>query len=299
MTSHAPATVCSTSQTTPRSRDAWLCVVAILVGELVAWAPFWAGAQASPTFSRWLTGPVGSAFMDSLQGCVWLLSALWFSRIRSIGGFLSSVGLRRPLTLFGCCAAWVALGLAFLDRYGASRGWTGGGGHWYPLGRPPLAASWWLATKAVLLVPFYEEVVIRGFLYQAFRRSHGVLLSTTIILCFSAFVHGSSVSRSLFTFGVLTCLCALVCLVREWTGSLWGCLLCHAAYNAILFHLWLPALIILALLLPFLASGRASERPSRAFAVLSGSAEPSASPNGGPAVRPDGSGVGGGPPSVS
>ena len=222
MTSHVPATVASASQTPPRSRDAWLCLVAILVGELVAWAPLWAGARASPAFSGWLKAPVGSAFMDLLQGSVWLLAALWFSRMRSIGRFLSFAGLRRPLTLFGCWAALVALGIAFVDRYGASRGWTAGSSHWYPIGHPPVVPSWWLAIKAVLLVPFWEEVVTRGFLYQAFRRSHGVLLSTTIIISFSAFVHGPNVSRSLFTFGVLTCLCALLCLVFEWTGSLWG-----------------------------------------------------------------------------
>ena len=299
MTPHVPSTGATASQTSPRSRDAWLCVVALVVCELVVGAGYWAGARGSPAFSHWLKAPLGTTFTDVLQGCVWLLFALSFSRMRSIRGFVRYAGLRRPLALYGWCAAWVALAIAFMDGYGASRGWTAGSRHLSPIAHERLGTSWWFAGKAVLLVPFYEEVVTRGFLYRAFRSSHGVLLSTAIIICFSAFVHGPSVSRSLFTFGCLASLWVLLCVVFEWTGSLWGCLLCHGVYNAGLLHLWLPIVITLLLLVPFLASARAAPWQTRAFEVLNGSAEPDAPPNGGPATQFGNSGAKEGPPSVS
>jgi membrane protease YdiL (CAAX protease family) len=42
----------------------------------------------------------------------------------------------------------------------------------------------------------------------------------------------------------------LLCVVRERTGSLWDCLLCHAVYNLVGKHLWIPAVVVVVLFLP-------------------------------------------------
>jgi membrane protease YdiL (CAAX protease family) len=89
-----------------------------------------------------------------------------------------------------------------------------------------------LLTLAVLVAPCTEELLVRGFLYRAWRRSHGVLVSTCLVLCLHFVSHYSTVTRSVF---VLLCLDAVevtLCQIRERTKSTWNCVLCHSAYNA-------------------------------------------------------------------
>lgn len=145
----------------------------------------------------------------------------------------------------------MAIGIAFIDAYGASRGLTASSREQHSASDGALGAAWcYFTLSAVLISPFCEEVATRGFLYPAFRRSYRFLVVTVIIVCLSAYFHWSSVSRSLFTFGCLASLWALLCIVREKTGSLWDCLLCHAVYNLFGLHLWIPAVAAVALFSP-------------------------------------------------
>jgi membrane protease YdiL (CAAX protease family) len=164
-----------------------------------------------------------------------------------------------------------------------------------------MGAAWgFFALKTILLVPFYEEVVTRGFLYRAFRGTYGVPSSVFVVVLFSGYFHWSSVSRSLFTFFSLALLWVLLCIVRETTTSLWNCILCHSVYNCAGLHLWLPAAIALVLLLPFVVGPTVGVwRKRELVAVSTGGAEPVASPNGGPAASSGSSAVTEGPPSVS
>lgn len=90
---------------------------------------------------------------------------------------------------------------------------------------------WWLyAAEVVLLTPFYEETVMRGFLYKAFRGSYGVLASIAVILCANTWFHWGLISEPL-SFAMVNLGALLLCLIRERTGSLWNCILFHCAYN--------------------------------------------------------------------
>jgi membrane protease YdiL (CAAX protease family) len=283
-----------------KSRQAWFCVLALVTGQSILYGCLRAGARSSPDFAGWLKTPPSSAFTVVLQGGLWLLAALWFSRARSIQAFMKPAGLHQGASLFGWGWAWVALGIAFINGYGVSKGWSASSRQPHPIGYDALGAGWWFfALKTTLVVPLYEEVVTRGFLYRAFRGSSGVLLSVLLIVLFSACFHWSSVSRSLFTFVSLGLLWALLCIVRETTGSLWNCILCHAVYNAAGIHLWLPAVIALLLLLPLLAGPVASIWWPKKTGVGYERAEPGAAPNGDPATLSGNSGVSEGPPSVS
>jgi membrane protease YdiL (CAAX protease family) len=148
--------------------------------------------------------------------------------------------------------AWVAIGIAFVDSYGVARGWTASSRQPHPVGYDFFGIAWWFfALKSVVIVPFCEEAVARGFLYRAFRGSYGPSLTTVFIICFSAYFHWGSVSRSVFTFACLASLWALLCILRERTGSLWNCLLCHAVYNSVGIHLRFSTVIAMFLLLLF------------------------------------------------
>lgn len=154
--------------------------------------------------------------------------------------------------MYGWGAAWLAIAITFIDGYGASKGWTAVSRQSHSGGHDAFGVAWCFFTlESVLIAPFCEEIVTRGFLYRAFRGRYSFLVTTVIIVCFSAYFHWSSVSRSLFTFGCLASLWILLCIVRERTGSLWGCLLCHAVYNLGGTYHWIPTIIVMILLLPF------------------------------------------------
>jgi len=247
-------TTASDNQVTWKSRDAWFCVLALIVSQSIILFCLRLGARSSLAFSDWLGTASGSGFTVVVQGGLWLFFAFWFSRVEAIRDFLGPAGLRQGVNIFGWCAAWLAIGIAFIDGYGVSRGLTASTRQPHPVGYDASRVAWWFfAVKSILIVPLYEEAVTRGFLYRAFRARYGFLLTTVFIIVFSAYFHWGSVSRSLFSFGCLALLWALLCVVRERTGSLWSCLLCHAVYNSVGIHLWLPTMVVMVLFLPFVA----------------------------------------------
>jgi membrane protease YdiL (CAAX protease family) len=279
-----------------KGRGAWFCVLALVTCQFFLHLFLRLGARASPGFSQWLGTVPGSAFAVVLQAGLFLPLVFWFSRVPVIPDFIARAGLKQGVNRFGWCAAWLALGLALIDGYGHSRGLTASSEQPHPLKYMSIGAASWFFLKSVLIVPFYEETVTRGFLYRAFRGSYGALASTIATLCFSAYFHWSSMSRSLFTAACLGSLWVLLCIVRERTGSLWGCFLGHAVYNSLAAppHLWFPAVAVMVLLLPFVW------RPSvLSWRAAGQNAEPSASPNDGPATSLGNPEASGGPPSVS
>jgi membrane protease YdiL (CAAX protease family) len=235
-------------------RDAWFCLLALIISQFIVlfWLRF--AARSSPAFDHWWASSFGTGVIYLIQDALWLFFAVWFSRVEAVRDFLEPAGLRRGVSLFGWCAAWLAIAIAFLDGYGASRGLTASFSQHHAAGYGAFGVAWcYFTLSAVVIAPFCEEVATRGFLYPAFRKHYGFLVTTVIIICFSAYFHWSSVSRSAFTFACLALLWVLLCIVREKTGSLWDCLLCHAVYNAVGSHLWLPTVVVMLLFLPFVA----------------------------------------------
>ena len=234
-----------------KSRDAWFCVLMLIVFQFVIlfWLRF--AARSSPAFDHWWASSFGTGVIYVIQDALWVFVALWFSRVNALRDFLEPAGLRQGLSIFGWCAAWLAIAIAFVDAYGASRGLTTSSKQHHPAGYGAFSVAWcYFTLSAILIAPFCEEVATRGFLYRAFRGRYSFIVTMVIIICFSAYFHWSSVSGSVFTFGCLASLWTLLCIVRERTGSLWDCLLCHGVYNLVGMHLWIPAVIVVALFLP-------------------------------------------------
>ena len=234
-------------QSTWKSRDAWLCVLALIV--------FWSIIVLSLRFAT----PIGKGVLDIIGNALWVFVPLWFSRVEAVRDFLEPAGLRRAVSIFGWCAAWLAIAIAFIGAYGGSRGLTASSRLHHGIGFDASGGGWsffmawpYFTLSRVVIGPFCEEVTTRGFLYPAFRGSYSFLASTVIIICFSTYYHFGSVWHSLFIFGCLASLWALLCIVRERTGSLWDCLLCHAVYNLAVLQLWISAVVVLILFLPFI-----------------------------------------------
>jgi membrane protease YdiL (CAAX protease family) len=247
-----------------KSRDALFCVMALIVSGVIVHLWIRLGAGSSLTFSHWLGTAWGSAFTMIVQGGIWMFFALWFSRVEACRDFLAPAGLQQGIDIFGWCAAWFAIGIAFIDGYGVSRGLTASTRQPHPVGYDASGMAWWFfVLRTILIVPFYEEAVTRGFLYPAFRTRYGFLCSTFFIILFSAYFHWGSTSRSLFTCGCFALLWALLCVVRERTASLWNCLLCHAVYNAVGIHLWLPVMVVMVLFLLVVAHKRSKSSQCR------------------------------------
>jgi membrane protease YdiL (CAAX protease family) len=83
-----------------------------------------------------------------------------------------------------------------------------------------------MAVAAVLVAPVAEEVVFRGYVYPATKRFcgpvGGVLFSSLVF----AAAHGNVVALA-----PLFVLAVLLCLIYEFTGSLWSCIAVHFLFN--------------------------------------------------------------------
>lgn len=243
--------IASKEQVTWKSRDAWLCILALIFFEFALGVCLDSVARSSLTFSHWWASSFGRGVIYTFQDALWIFVASWFSRSKSVRDFFEPAGLQRRTSLFGWCAAWLAIAIALIDGYGGSKGWTASSQR---VVYATLSVPWcFFALSAILIAPFCEEVVTRGFLYRAFRGRYNPMTATIIIICFSAYFHRSSVLRSSFTFVCLASLWILLCIVREKTHSLWDCLLCHAAYNAVGSHFLKGTVVVMLLFLPFVA----------------------------------------------
>ena len=88
-----------------------------------------------------------------------------------------------------------------------------------------------LLVVAVLLAPLVEELVFRGFLFDAWQRRWGWLASAVLTSAVFAVYH------RLFANAFLGSL-VFICVLRR-TGSLWTAIIAHAVSNLLL---WYPLL---------------------------------------------------------
>jgi membrane protease YdiL (CAAX protease family) len=222
--------------------------------------------QTIPAFASWLDTHL--AFAENsilvLSDCWLLLAAFLCSKSLSVHSFIYNAGLSRRLTLSSWLFACGTIGIALLNHYGVTRGWTAGNQlvrAYHNRG----GETWSLFTLyTVSVTPFAEEVGMRGFLYRAFRGSYGFILSILLIICMASFFHWDTVSRSLFSFACLCLFQILLCIIRERTGNTWSCVICHAAYNAIALHQWGICFAGMLVLLTYCAHARGRKpRPAR------------------------------------
>jgi membrane protease YdiL (CAAX protease family) len=208
------------------------------------------GYRTSPAFADWVRAHwhLVEVFVRLLRGLEWICVAYFFSSVRSINVFARETGLRQRLTPAGWSLAWVAMGVGLLQLFATQVGWS--------KEHPSVATFstagefYWsfFVVYSILVVPFFEETVLRGFLYRSFRGSYGVGPSTILVLCVAIYFHWGLVKANWVSLVVLMVGGSVLCIMREYTGSTWNCVLFHAAYNATVIRQW-PTLIVVMLIL--------------------------------------------------
>ena len=96
-------------------------------------------------------------------------------------------------------------------------------------------ALWILGGFGVLVAPWLEEIVFRGFLYAAFERAHGRWVALVVTSAVFATLHGSQYGWQWQQLSVLLAVGLAFGLVRMRSGSTKATTLVHAAYNGLLF----------------------------------------------------------------
>lgn len=103
-----------------------------------------------------------------------------------------------------------------------------------------------IAFMATFTAPLVEEVIYRGILYSAFRKSFGVVLAVTITTGLFAAVHVPQYYPDAATIITICVLSLVLTLLREKTGNILPCIVLHTIFNG--------SQSILLLLEPYLQS---------------------------------------------
>jgi membrane protease YdiL (CAAX protease family) len=223
------------SSPTWSSNRAWACslVLIALAFGLNEW--YWIIARYNIAAGRWLVSATGETAQALVQGASWLAFAFYFAPRRSLRTFLFDMGLTSKPTVSGWVATLASIGISVAVRYGHLRHWIPPTHHYRAYAHGGQFIWLVLFIQLVAIVPIYEETVMRGFLYRAFRSSYGQVLSTLLVLSVEIYFHWGLVSRSLYLFAWWGALQILLFQLRERSGNTWNCILSHAAYNAMQF----------------------------------------------------------------
>lgn len=84
----------------------------------------------------------------------------------------------------------------------------------------------------VVIAPLVEETLFRGYLYGKLRRHVGLIIATLLVSVAFGVLHGQ-VNVGIDTFA----LSIVLCLLREFTGSIWAGVLLHVTKNGLAFYL--------------------------------------------------------------
>lgn len=215
------------------ARDAWKCLGMLLVFELVI-GLFLAGLDSTlPVFHRWHRTGYGYLSARILYVAIDLLAVAYFARTDSPAIFARSVGMNRKPTDFVWFGIAFALALRILTHFLYANGWAKGYATPSLLGAShAVGMERYFYLSSPLLAAFYEEPIMRGFLYKAFRGSYTISTSVLLILAITACNHWSQYSHSAVAAISLSSLTIVLCALREKSKSLWDCIICHLVFNA-------------------------------------------------------------------
>jgi membrane protease YdiL (CAAX protease family) len=215
------------------AKDAWKCTGMLGLFFVLFEVILHALVAASSGVEALMHTSSGFVLFTSLFGTVCTLTALYFARIETLEQFRRAFDLgNRPgerlwsgvlATSFLQIATWSLLNA----RLKAS-------GIWQPgilekLGVVQIA----LLAIPVLLAPFWEEIVWRGFLFRAFRSRYSFSITTAISVGFWILWHFDRSFRSWIYLATYALTAVILCWVRERSTSLWDCIACHFAFNGL------------------------------------------------------------------
>lgn len=91
----------------------------------------------------------------------------------------------------------------------------------------------------VLIAPIAEEIIMRGWLYGKLRNRTGVIVALVVTSLVFALMHGQW-NVAIVTFALSAILCGL----REITGTIWSGIILHILVNGVAFYLRYVAQIV-------------------------------------------------------
>jgi membrane protease YdiL (CAAX protease family) len=213
------------------ARDAWKCLGMILVfifvlGFIIAISQFFGP-------HKWFETGFGYFIASILFFVTALLTAAYFARTKSLASFLAAFGLDRKPSNYVWFGIVAALALRFITNFILTKHWMKG----YATGdiiafRHTIGNERYLYLVPLLLAAFFEEPVMRGFLYKAFRGSYSMATSIVLIVGITACTHWPQYYHSWPAVVCLSSLTVVQCYLREKSDSLWDCIFCHLVANA-------------------------------------------------------------------
>jgi len=205
-------------------RTVCICLVATVLATALIFAlvdvaaALWMGRDSFQAFRHGLASRplyyIGSRLV-ALAVCVYL------AKVRTRQDFLSGFALCPSTPRFLILAAMLGIWLAFLVQVV-----TPGG-----VARIRFQTYFSLGSIALLIGPFLEEAVMRGFFYPAFRSAMPLVVSILFVSAIDVLLfHFRTfwIPMALFGAGLVN---IAACLLREYTKSLWPSIMLHFAYN--------------------------------------------------------------------
>jgi membrane protease YdiL (CAAX protease family) len=212
-------------------RNAWKCLGLIFLLYVLTSILVPLGWPIYPTWFR-SNRPIRVLILRILEFLVMFVPMVIFIRPKSLSEFIQTFGLNlRPskelwLAIIYCV---VIQALAFVTfHFGMpNRG----------LNPPDLKTATALETiwyfLPFLAAPFWEELLMRGFFYRAFRQSYSKLTSILIVVGITALTHSSQFFGSMIAALGLTVFVIIMCWLMEKTNRIWNCIFAHLAFNAL------------------------------------------------------------------
>lgn len=220
----------------------WLCAAALYVSQIAIAVLALVGCVVSPGFTYWLASPLGVFSVTAIGGAA-ALGVIWlFLRPPSVGEYFRQLGLRFPPRDVSIPLVLLGLALGLVANYLGTR---------FPAeANSPYLKSFangsyegaYLYAVVLVAGPVLEEMVMRGFLYQAFRKGYGAPMSVASLVFIGTLTHWKVATASVWYFLMLALLQVTICLAFEKTRNLWNCIAIHVAYNAVMAYFFLRAM---------------------------------------------------------
>jgi membrane protease YdiL (CAAX protease family) len=213
------------------ARDAWKCIGTLFLFGCILFGFNRLFFSFSPNFT---SSGFGYFSRSVLHYAVELFIAAYFARTETLATFQSGFSLNIKPSEYVWYGLVIALTIRFLGHFMTTHGW-GHGVYNYDLDsfrKTTGFERYFFLLPLLTLAPICEEIIYRGFLYKAFRRSYPVVVSITLIVAWTANTHWRYYSHSWVAALDLSALTIVQCYLREKSASLWDCILCHFTFNA-------------------------------------------------------------------
>jgi membrane protease YdiL (CAAX protease family) len=214
----------------------WLALIALIGSQLLVLFGIAIWLWSYPRGGIWIATPLGAFTISAISGIAALSVPAIFSRaatVSSIVGLFELRALRQGLNISAPVVGVLLGGIGILVVRCHLAGDVGNAS----MARyfvPQLGVAKYLFATLLLIGPIVEEIVMRGFLYRAFRRGYHVIFSISAIVLVAMVTHWNAIASSIWVLFLLAGLQVILCVLLERTHSLWNCIVCHIAYNATL-----------------------------------------------------------------